>query len=72
MACKLCPTFGGSDNNNIERHGIKGLVLASAMNSCHSNEEYTSVSELERITQVTIELMKGDINKPRKLNSYDI
>jgi tripeptide aminopeptidase len=72
IKCKLCSTFGGSDNNNIEQHGIKGLVLASAMNSCHSNDEYTSVSELERITEVTIELMKGEIKKPRKLNSYEI
>jgi tripeptide aminopeptidase len=72
IQCKLCSTFGGSDNNNIEQHGIKGLVLAAAMNSCHSNDEYTSVSELERITEVTIELMKGELKKPRKLNSYDI
>jgi len=72
ISCRLCSTFGGSDNNNIEQHGIKGLVLAAAMNSCHSNEEYTSVSELERITEVTIELMKEDIKKPGKLNSYDI
>lgn len=72
ISCKLCSTFGGSDNNNIEQHGIKGLVLAAAMNSCHSNEEYTSVKELERITEVTIELMKEDIKKPIKINSYDI
>lgn len=72
IPCKLCSTFGGSDNNNLEQHGIKGLVLAAAMNSCHSNEEYTSVSELERITEVTIQLMKEDIRKPGKLNSYNI
>lgn len=72
ISCKLCSTFGGSDNNNIEQHGIKGLVLAAAMNSCHSNEEYTSINELELITEVTIELMKGDIKKPKKLNSYSI
>ena len=59
--CKLCSTFGGSDNNNIELHGINGLVLASAMNSCHTCEEYTSVSELEKITNIVIELMKGEI-----------
>jgi len=72
ITCRLCSTFGGSDNNNIEQHGIKGLVLASAMNSCHSNEEYTSVGELERITKITIELMKKDLKKQKKLNNYDI
>jgi tripeptide aminopeptidase len=58
---KLGSTFGGSDNNNIEKHGINGLVLAAAMNSCHTCEEYTSVSELEKITKIVIELMKGEI-----------
>ena len=42
------PTFGGSDNNNIEKHGISGLVVAAAMNSCHSCEEYTSITEIEK------------------------
>jgi tripeptide aminopeptidase len=59
--CKLCSTFGGSDNNNIEQHGINGLVLAAAMNCCHSCEECTSVSELEKITKIVLELMKGEI-----------
>jgi len=61
IPCKLCSTLGGSDNNNIEQHGINGLVLAAAMNGCHSCEECTSVSELENITKIVIELMKGEI-----------
>jgi len=61
IPCELCATLGGSDNNNIEQNGINGLVLASGMNSCHSCDEYTSVSELEEITKIVIELMKGDI-----------
>ena len=60
ITCELCSTLGGSDNNNIEQHGINGLVLASAMNNCHSCEEYTSVSELENITKIVIELMRGE------------
>lgn len=60
VPCKLCSTLGGSDNNNIEQHGINGLVLASAMNGCHSCEEYTSVFELEKITKIVIELMKDE------------
>ncbi len=58
IPCRLCSTFGGSDNNNIEQHGINGLVLAAAMNSCHSCEECTSVSELQKITKIVIELAK--------------
>ena len=27
----LLPTFGGSDNNQFVRHGLRGVVLASAM-----------------------------------------
>lgn len=61
IPCKLCATLGGSDNNNMEQQGINGLVLAAGMNSCHSCDEYTSISELEKITEIVIELMKGDI-----------
>ncbi len=61
IPCKLCSTLGGSDNNNIEQHGINGLVLAAAMNGCHSCEECTSVGELEKITEIAVELMKGEI-----------
>ncbi len=60
IPCNLCATLGGSDNNNMEQHGINGLVLAAGMNSCHSCNEYTSVSELEKITEIVIELMNGD------------
>ena len=61
IPCRLCSTLGGSDNNNIEQHGINGLVLAAAMNGCHSCEECTSVGELEKITEIAVELMKGEI-----------
>ncbi|GHU81455.1 peptidase M20 [Clostridia bacterium] len=53
----LRPTFGGSDNNHIEKHGISGLVLATAMNNCHSCSEYSSVSELKKITKIVEKLM---------------
>jgi tripeptide aminopeptidase len=55
----LHPTLGGSDNNNMEKHGINGLVLATAMNNPHSCEEYSSVSELEKITKIVIKLMRS-------------
>jgi tripeptide aminopeptidase len=59
----LRATFGGSDNNHLEKHGINGLVLASGIHNSHSTEEYTYISELEKITQITIELMRnGEYN----------
>lgn len=60
----ICPeltgTFGGSDNNILARHGITGVVLACAMNGCHSCEEYTTADELERIAAVTQILMTSE------------
>jgi tripeptide aminopeptidase len=53
----LQKTFGGSDNHHLVKNGLDGLVLANAMNSCHSCEEYTSIEELCRITQLTLALM---------------
>ena len=42
----MTSTFGGSDNNFFALHGIEGLVLATAMNHCHSTKEYTDINEL--------------------------
>ena len=54
---ELRSTFGGSDNNNFALHGINGLVLSSAMENCHSLDEYTYISEIEKLAELTIELM---------------
>lgn len=53
----LMPTFGGSDNNHFVRQGISGIVLANAMDHCHSCAEYTRIEDLERMTQAVIQLM---------------
>ena len=50
-------TFGGSDNHHLVKNGLDGLVLANAMNACHSCEEYTSIQELSRIAELTLALM---------------
>lgn len=55
----LSPTFGGSDNNHFVKYGISGLVIATAMQCCHSCAEYTTVKELERITGLVTALMAG-------------
>lgn len=59
LECALQPTFGGSDNNHLARLGIEGLVVATAMNNCHSTDEYTTVSELERSAALALELMRS-------------
>ena len=51
------PTFGGSDLNHFAQKGLTGLVLASAMNDCHSTDEYTSLSELTNLTNLILGLM---------------
>ncbi|NLZ81338.1 MAG: M20/M25/M40 family metallo-hydrolase [Clostridiales bacterium] len=50
-------TFGGSDNNNFYRHGIKGLVIACGMHQVHSCDEYTTIEDLTKITKIVEELM---------------
>ncbi len=54
---KLTKTFGGSDNNNFLKHGIKGIVLACGMNQVHSTGEYSDVEELVKSTKIVIGLM---------------
>ncbi len=53
----LEPTFGGSDNNVLAAHGITGIVVATAMNQCHTCQEYTTVEELTRAAQLALKLM---------------
>jgi len=53
-------TFGGSDNNYLAKRAITGIVVASAMNRCHSCEEYTNVEELHRIAELTVSLMTAE------------
>ena len=50
-------TFGGSDNNQFVKHGLRGVVLASAMELVHTTEEYTLISELARSAALTLKLM---------------
>lgn len=61
LAGDLEPTFGGSDNNVFAQHGIAGLVLACAMHRCHSCEEFTSVDELTKITELAINIMTSEV-----------
>ena len=53
----LIDTFGGSDNNVFALHGLRGLVLAAAMELVHTTEEYTEITELVRSAELTLKLM---------------
>ncbi|MGN1014947.1 MAG: peptidase T, partial [Butyricicoccus sp.] len=57
---QLCATFGGSDNNHLAQHGIAGIVPATAMNQCHTCQEYTTVQELARAAQLAAALMTSE------------
>ena len=61
LPVNLSPTFGGSDHNHFAHHGINGLVVATAMNNCHSCEEYTTVDELERAAKLALSLILQDM-----------
>ncbi len=51
------PTFGGSDNNVFCEYGLEGIVVATAMNNCHATDEFTTVDEMVRASQLALKLM---------------
>lgn len=57
LKSNLVSTYGGSDNNHFFHHGIRGIVVAPGMNNCHSCQEYTSVSELEKAAKLALTLI---------------
>ena len=50
-------TYGGSDANRFNENGIKTIVVACAMENCHSTDEFTTIEELERAAKLTLNLM---------------
>jgi tripeptide aminopeptidase len=57
LSGKTYPTFGGSDNNVLAEHGVSGIVVATAMNNCHSVNEFTSVEGLTSAAELALKLM---------------
>lgn len=57
LPISIAPTKGLSDLNHLHNFGIPGMVLANAMERCHSTDEYTTVDELENIANLVLELM---------------
>ena len=54
---KLIDTFGGSDNNNLNKNGIKGVVVANAMNNCHSKDEYFPLEDFYKSALIALHLI---------------
>lgn len=54
---KLERSFGGSDNNVMAQNGINGIVVATAMNACHTLKEWTTVDELKKAAELALNLM---------------
>ncbi|MBR5348691.1 MAG: M20/M25/M40 family metallo-hydrolase [Lachnospiraceae bacterium] len=53
-------TYGGSDANRLNEHGIETIVLACGMERCHSTEEFTTIMALEQSARLTLGLMLYD------------
>lgn len=54
---KLIKTFGGSDANRLNEHGISTAVLACAMENVHTTKEYLEIDELQKSAELTLRLM---------------
>ncbi|MFV0488036.1 MAG: hypothetical protein ACK5NL_12720 [Vibrio fluvialis] len=50
-------TFGGSDNNNFMQHGIIGIVISCGMNQVHSCNEFSSIYDLEKCSEIVYHLL---------------
>lgn len=60
ISVDLTKTFGGSDNNNLARNGLEGIVIACGMEQVHTCKEYTNVSDLVDSTNVLIKIMESE------------
>lgn len=60
LSGECTPTFGGSDNNVLAQHGIDGIVVSTAMNNCHSVDEFTTVDGLKKAAELCLNLMLNE------------
>lgn len=56
IPCRFEDTFGGSDNNHLAEHDIRGLVIACGMNNCHTTQEWTRTDDLVKAAELILEL----------------
>lgn len=50
-------TFGGSDNNHLAEHGIRGIVAACAYENAHTVREYTWVDGMKKTTEILLNIV---------------
>ncbi len=53
---ELIQTLGGSDNNYLVFNGVRGIVVASAMQNVHTTHEYTTQQDLVKSAQLVLQL----------------
>lgn len=56
---KFTETFGGSDNNHLAEHGIRGIVAACAYENAHTTKEYTWVDGMKKTTEILLNLVRA-------------
>lgn len=56
----IIDTFGGSDNNNLNKNGIEGVVLSSAMNNVHTKDEYFYLDDFYKAAEIALKLVTID------------
>ena len=52
------PTFGGSDANVINSHGIRVVPMGSGYYLAHQYTEYVNLAEMEELTMLLLEFVK--------------
>ena len=60
FAGELRSTLGGSDNSNFLKAGISGIVLSCGMQRVHSTDEYITLQELVRGSELVAGLICDD------------
>ncbi len=58
---RLGVTFGAADNNHFVRHGLSGIVVASAMQNVHTVNEYTTVDDMEACARLILALIEEGV-----------
>ena len=57
LSSDLITTYGGSDANRLNEHGVPAIVVACAMENSHTTEEYTELSELAKAAELAVALI---------------
>jgi len=57
LPVQLLNTFGGSDNNHFVEHGINGIVISCGMQNVHTTEEFITLEDLCKGTELVVRLM---------------